>query len=79
MIMTDSDDSRSSTVRIGWGLGMLTLAVVVFCGVFLPGMAVWLLGGSAGSAGSAMVGGFMACWFAYLGILRLGVRRGWWV
>jgi hypothetical protein len=65
-------------VRIGWGLGLLTLCCAVMASTLLPAAAVVLLGGSPGAGGTAMFGGFVADWFAYLGIIRLGVRRGWW-
>jgi len=77
--MTGSTERRTGPVRMSWRLGLLTLAAVVVCGTVLPGVVVWSLGGSPRAAGSAMVGGFAVCWFGYLGILRRGIRRGWWV
>jgi hypothetical protein len=65
-------------VRIGWGLGLLTLCFVVLASTLLPAAAVVFLGGSPGAGGTAMLGGFVAGWSAYLGIIRLGARRGWW-
>jgi hypothetical protein len=65
-------------VRLGWGLGLLTLCAVVFASTFLPAVAVVLLGAGSGVGGAAMLGGFAAGLFAYIGVIRLGVRRGWW-
>jgi hypothetical protein len=54
-------DGKAGPVRIGWGVGLLTLVAAVLCGVVLPRAAVWSLDGSAGAAGSATFGGFAAC------------------
>jgi hypothetical protein len=75
---TSGIESTGSPVRMGWALGLLTLCGVVFASTFVPAVAVLALGGSAGAGGAAMFGGFMAGLLAYLGLMRLGVRRGWW-
>ena len=75
--MTDGIMNSSAPVRIGWGVGLLTLVPVIFIPVFL-GAGWWWLSGNPGAGASAMFGSFVACWIAYLGLIRLGVRRGWW-
>jgi hypothetical protein len=65
-------------LRIGWGSGLLMVAAVVLVSTFLPALLVWSLGGSPGAGGAAMFGGFVAGWFAFLGVIHLGVRRAWW-
>jgi len=69
---------KGSPLRIGWGAGLMMVGTVVFVFTFLPALLVWSLGGSPGAGGTAMFGGFMAGWIAFLGVMRLGVRRGWW-
>ena|SRR5579872_3152335 len=64
--------------RISWSVGLLSLMSVVFTSVFLPAAVVFSLGGSPGAGAAAMSGGFVAGWFAYIGVMRMGVRRGWW-
>ena len=77
-MVTSNLETANRPVRIGWGLGLLTLSGVVFASTSLPAVAVLLLGGSPTAGGTAMVGGFVAGWLAYLGVIRLGMRRGWW-
>jgi hypothetical protein len=69
---------KGSPLHIGWGTGLMTVGAVVFVSTFLPALLVWALGGSPGAGGTAMIGGFMAGGMAFLGVMRLGVRRGWW-
>jgi hypothetical protein len=75
---TNRSGGVARPLRIGWSLGLLTLAAVVFASTFLPALLVWSLGGNAVAGGTAMSGGLVAGWLAYLSILRLGRRRGWW-
>jgi hypothetical protein len=65
-------------LRIGWGVGLLSVAAVVLVSTVLPALLVRSLGGGPGAGGTAMFGGFVAGWSAYRGVIRLGVRRGWW-
>ena len=74
----DQTRATQHPLRIGWAVGLLTLAAVVFVSAFLPALLVLLLGGSAGAGGMAIFGGVMAGWFAYIGVIRLGLHRGWW-
>jgi hypothetical protein len=78
MVIQQSDQKGGVSFYIGWGIGLLTLACVVFASAILPAILVWTLEGSPSAAGAALVGGFVAGWFAYLGLIHMGVRRGWW-
>lgn len=58
--MIDGIESTSFVpVRIGWGMGLLTLFAAIF-GSLLSGSAMWLLSGSPGAGASAMLGAFVA-------------------
>jgi hypothetical protein len=75
---TNQEGKAGRPLRVGWGVGLLTLAGVVCASALFPAAAVVLLGGSAGAGAAAMSGGLLVGMVAYIGAVRFGVRRGWW-